>query len=84
MTLYRFTFNHGSYDVGQAVVAADSLEEAHSKLTATCADLPRDQGYSTQFKEWSMDNLVTHDPNGQGEEPRAINGDVVFTHGVDG
>lgn len=25
MKLYRFTFIHGDYDVGQAVVAADSL-----------------------------------------------------------
>jgi hypothetical protein len=86
MKLFRFTFIHGDYDVGQAVVAADSLEEAHMKLQVACAEqaVLRSQGYPTTYHTWSIETLVTDDPNGGGDEPTEIVGDVVFTHGVDG
>lgn len=88
MTLYRFTFNRGSYDVGQAVVLADTFEDAKIKLAEACSDyrIAEKQGISSYYT-WRMEDVVWEDPEPTPtfpQSPLTVYSDVVFTWGVDG
>jgi len=82
MKFYRFTFIHGNYDVGQAVVAANSWEEADEKLRKHCKIAHPEQGYPGNA-QWNYESIKRIDPNNQ-LQPMEINDDVVLTYGVDG
>lgn len=83
MKLYRFTFIHGSYDIGQAVVVANSWEEAEEKLHKHCEIAHPEQGYPGK-ERWIYETIQRKDPNQQSLNPIEINDDVALTYGVDG
>lgn len=88
MTLFRFTFNRGSYDIGQAVVLADSFPIARAKLAAACTNkqIAESQNVSPHYP-WRMEDVVWEDAEPKtiwSEAPLKVEGDVVFTWGVDG
>jgi hypothetical protein len=83
MKLFRFTFVHGNYDVGQAVVMAETMDEAEQKLARACEVNPP-QGYPTSRGRWLMSTVMRVDYNGMRDDPFEIDGDVAFTHGIDG
>ena len=83
LKLFRFTFVHGSYDIGQAVVMAHTMEEAEQKLIEHCETAHPEQGSVGTFP-WQMETVVREDPNSTRFEPTEISGDVALCYGVDG
>ena len=83
LKLFRFTFVHGYYDLGQAVVMARTMEEAEQKLTEHCKTAHPEQG-SVGKDRWLMETVQREDPNGNRFEPTEISGDVALCYGVDG
>lgn len=81
MKLYRFTFIHGSYDVGQAVVVADSWSEAEEKLMKYCETAHPEQGHVGKDR-WLYETIERRPETDLA--PLEINGDVALTYGVDG
>lgn len=81
MKLFRFTFIHGSYDIGQAVVVADSWEEAEKKLRRHCEVAHPEQG--REGKERWLYETIERRPE-TGLAPLEINDEVALTYGVDG
>lgn len=84
MKLFRFTFIHGSYDVGQAVVVAETMEEAEHKLAQHCESAHPEQGRIVGRQRWLMSTIQRDDPDDCGLDPTEIDGDVALTYGVDG